>query len=1819
MTILMVLATILTLAWWSIPGIKAQEYPFHFDFQSFDASDLTAFRFLGKAELDTVSKTLGFSDPSDVTCQTSPCAGQVFFSLPAYFLNPISNKTYSFSTSFTFSLSSPMRLRTGDGFVFLLAASPSLVPLENGTFGCFPLAGKTATPIIAVEYDTSLSTYLLDMNDNHVGVNVNYADSLQAQDAGVVGIKLASGLLITSWIDYHHILKILEVRLSYYEAGGIKPSNPLLKLPIDLSGTWSQKMFVGFSTQVYQGAEQACHIYSWSFKTFIETQLPPPPPAPPPLAPEYNDTNGGNSTTWAQRTVELGKLIGVAVGAFLVIAGLCGASVGFAQFGCAVIADPADILSPEESLLIDTKQPVERVDTPPDLEENIPAETDVSASTEKPAERRSMGFGDIMFTNSMYDVPSADGSYSGDLITETAGLDSMEVAEASPADGTAEAEENSEGTVDSTRAPLHEQVATLLEAARAGVEDETEAPRFTFKELTEATDNFSESLQLGEGRYGVFYGGVLANGVQVAVKKFTRVQKQGTSEFKAEVSMLYRMQHPNLVSVLGWCKHKREYFLVYDLIPNGNLSRVVFNPGTLPWVERFKIIQNLADALEYLHEVHHTPHRNVKSTNIFLAGDDEALLGDFGLAWLMARDEEKGTAGYVAPEVRNTQELTQMTDLYSFGIVSLEILCERPVFVESAEPEAQHLLDLMSKLVVYGTYRPTVSTGGETMDGEDDPLMTLVAKLGLLCCDPDPLARPSIKQVAQCLTGEIPFPPVPKPPRRHTTTLDYTISTTDQARTSVSTASNTSRKLTSSTTDPTTSTDRAPRSDNKRESDAVVLSSEQESLPAGTGLTPSSEINEGIPSNLPQENAPRASLDPVLARKEPLVRMDSVTASDLDFSPTSAPSTSSLEQVEENKSRVQAVPAIEVEYETASTPKTKQVQSTDKIKSSAEKLESHSSTTYSFCRSLLEELISIMWTYVDPDNGQSDTLDTATLQHEERPITSDKSPGPPLRPPPFPPRQPRGPPGPPFRPPPIPPPQPPRQPRRPPPPPSPIPQPDPPFPIPGPLPRRPPPMRPPPPRGPPLPPPPRGPKALVQDSAQSVPLPAVSQKKPTSQDQRKGTISTVHALGTFSDPPSHARKASEDLETTASLSTLTAKKTPSLQSIKSKATQPEKLSTKSEINSSMSVDAPTSSKSTPPKPPSTTTASPPLSPTSDVDTRASVSTPPAKGSSSAESTRGNAKPREKPTTKTVEVSSSKSAHVVGAPSKVRSSQSTLPTSPPISPASDVDTRVSVSTPPTRGSPSAESSKGNAKPREKPTTKTVEVSSSKSAHVVGAPSKVRPTQSKVPTSSSPGTPVPSSSLDMHPRAAITTPPSMAPSHMSSKGQTKPPGSSTTKSGTVPSSELPESVEGPPKVESSQRELSLQVLPLPPSTSDLDPRGSLSMPSSKKTTTPESFKGKAGVPERSGSQSRQPSSTGESVLPQTYTDRSGSVFSSNPSTSQKQSRTRPSQPELKSSSPPTLPVSSPSLKIGKTGSLSTLSTKKTMIPVPVQGKINVQERSTSKAGQGSSFISPGITGAQNLPTLPVSCSKTTVSSSPTSIRTKPSSEVTTDKLKTPESSSGQSRMGSTVKRPTSREAKLRSSSTQPELPSVSPATGTPTNIPGLDVVPRVSLPTPPSKIPSHSESSQGSANSTSMIEQRSSDESSTGMSTTSSSITSQREPSLLSFPGSDPVIGISKSTPPTNKSWSNVAPQEKTEVAKSSESKSGASTTFSTSPVSTAPFKRGPGQPVFPPLPPLETIVESPTPLSSTSSPASGAGSSDENSPASQATRTKRHKS
>ncbi|KAL3679683.1 hypothetical protein R1sor_022639 [Riccia sorocarpa] len=1080
MTILIVLTTIfiLTWAWWSIPEVRGQGFPSTLNFEQFDSSQSSIFNFEGQARLDSVSGTLQLSDPSEANCQSNPCVGQVFFNQPIQVQNLGTNKTYSFSTSFTFTLTSPMRYRTGDGFVFFLAAAPQPFAAADGTFGCFSpdnldMAPK---PILAVEFDTSRNTDLDDINDNHVGVDINSINSIKVADAGAVNITLSSGLLITSWIDYHHMYKLFEVRLSYAEGElrAAKPVEPLLALPLDLSGRWTPKMFVGFSTQVYHGAEQQCRIFSWSFQSFLETVMPPPPPL-----------NNTGSSTWKQKSAELGKVIGVSIGVVLLVAALCGASAGCARLGCRVAADPTDLLDPHESLLIDPNKP-EESEGDHDLEENLHAETRASVRM-RAYSRRFLGFGEIMFNNALYiaDTPIEES------ISETANTDAQVVN-----DDNKIIEVETSTAIDSERAPLREQVAIHMQTVTSSIEDPTEAPRFTYRDLNEATDSFSESLELGEGRYGIFYGGILTNGVQIAVKKLIPLVNQKTQKFKAEISRLYCLQHPNLVRLLGWCKKSQEYFVVYHLVSRGSLSRVIFQKSTLSLRQRFKIIENVADAVDYLHD-RGILHGNVKTSNIFLASDDEGKLGDFGLAWLLDHDEEKGSKGYVAPEVCFTYELTKQTDVFSFGIVSLEILCERPFYDPDIDSEGHHLIDMVSSLVNSGSLGTAVYQGATSLREEDDHLIALVAHLGLLCCDRDPNVRPSMKQVVQCLAGDIPFPPAQEPAQTdadslYPTSSDGTVSSVDATSkdkrwsTSISysrigtnqidtaTGSKTSGSITSTgslwigstlpsvTTSSSASPDQTPR--RKTTSTAVKKGSS-----ADDSFMPKTIDVNADHSSQRQGSASSSNSQGVTFSPDKKSR---TKGSEQEQRTTLADSILELDN-DVSKPKVDSVQTIK-DYE-------KPVQLSNEVRSSPDVLASHVTIdSYKFCSSLVEELVSILLIYAQDDDdetyGDNDKLTgTGVSQMDyETQITSETPPGPPLRPPPDPP----------FPPPPLPPPRSPRRPR-PSPSPSPIPEPDRPFPFPIPFPRRPHPLNPRPPPGPPEPPPPQGPEALAKQSLPS--------------------------------------------------------------------------------------------------------------------------------------------------------------------------------------------------------------------------------------------------------------------------------------------------------------------------------------------------------------------------------------------------------------------------------------------------------------------------------------------------------------------------------------------------------------------------------------------------------------------------------------------------------------------------------------------------------------------------------------------------------------
>ncbi|EPS58248.1 protein kinase, partial [Genlisea aurea] len=216
------------------------------------------------------------------------------------------------------------------------------------------------------------------------------------------------------------------------------------------------------------------------------------------------------------------------------------------------------------------------------------------------------------------------------------------------------------------------------------------ARSFAFKELALATQNFRDANLIGEGGFGSVYKGRLESGTVVAVKQLNHEGLQGNQEFIVEVLMLSLLHHPNLVNLIGYCADGDQRLLVYEFMPMGSLENHLFDLHSghkpLSWSTRLKIGFGTARGLEYLHCKANPPviYRDLKSSNILLDNDFNVKLSDFGLAKLgpvgnntHVSTRVMGTYGYCAPEYAMTGKLTLKSDIYSFGVVLLELITGR--------------------------------------------------------------------------------------------------------------------------------------------------------------------------------------------------------------------------------------------------------------------------------------------------------------------------------------------------------------------------------------------------------------------------------------------------------------------------------------------------------------------------------------------------------------------------------------------------------------------------------------------------------------------------------------------------------------------------------------------------------------------------------------------------------------------------------------------------------------------------------------------------------------------------------------------------------------------------------------------------------------------------------------------------------------------------------------------------------------------------------------------------------------------------------------
>ncbi|XP_042484582.1 L-type lectin-domain containing receptor kinase IX.1-like [Macadamia integrifolia] len=307
-------------------------------------------------------------------------------------------------------------------------------------------------------------------------------------------------------------------------------------------------------------------------------------------------------------------------------------------------------------------------------------------------------------------------------------------------------------------------------------EKETGPRRFSYVELAHATNNFDVEGKLGEGGFGGVYKGFLRDlNLDVAVKRISKGSKQGIKEYVSEVKIISQLRHKNLVQLVGWCHQRKELLLVYEFMPNGTLDSHLFgnrSAGSMTWKLRHKIALDLAYALLYLHEEWEqcVIHRDVKSSNVILDSNFNAKLGDFGLARFVEHGKGSqttvlaGTLGYMAPECVMSGKSSKESDVYSFGIVVLEIACgRRSIEMNSTDhdhPAEVRLVEWVWELYGRGNLLEAADPS-QVVDLSKEQQIECLLIVGLWCAHPDYTVRPSIRQAMQVLNLEAPLPILP--------------------------------------------------------------------------------------------------------------------------------------------------------------------------------------------------------------------------------------------------------------------------------------------------------------------------------------------------------------------------------------------------------------------------------------------------------------------------------------------------------------------------------------------------------------------------------------------------------------------------------------------------------------------------------------------------------------------------------------------------------------------------------------------------------------------------------------------------------------------------------------------------------------------------------------------------------------------------------------------------------------------------------------------------------------------------------------------------
>ncbi|XP_065877258.1 G-type lectin S-receptor-like serine/threonine-protein kinase At1g11410 [Euphorbia lathyris] len=293
-------------------------------------------------------------------------------------------------------------------------------------------------------------------------------------------------------------------------------------------------------------------------------------------------------------------------------------------------------------------------------------------------------------------------------------------------------------------------------------------PFFHLNDIAEATNNFSDDNKLGEGGFGSVYKGVLHDGKEIAVKRLSKHSGQGSNEFRNEVALIAKLQHRNLVKMIGYCIHHEEKMLIYEYLPNKSLDTFIFDEAKrklINWSMRHEIICGIARGILYLHQDSRLKiiHRDLKASNVLLDALMKPKISDFGMARIFGVDQIEaethrvvGTYGYMSPEYAMQGLFSVKSDVYSFGVLLIEIISGRKNSSFYDETTSSNLVGYVWELWKEGRSLEIVDISlGESYKEEE---VRRCIQIGLLCVQESAADRPTMFDVVFMLTNDTILP-----------------------------------------------------------------------------------------------------------------------------------------------------------------------------------------------------------------------------------------------------------------------------------------------------------------------------------------------------------------------------------------------------------------------------------------------------------------------------------------------------------------------------------------------------------------------------------------------------------------------------------------------------------------------------------------------------------------------------------------------------------------------------------------------------------------------------------------------------------------------------------------------------------------------------------------------------------------------------------------------------------------------------------------------------------------------------------------------------